>query len=387
MRNHLWAQCRRAAITVAFRTAAVLRTTTKRVVAGDRMLTRRDVLGLIPAQALLLATRSRAAEGSDFERIDTHVHIHRDARALLSALKESKWRGLDIVVCPAGGDEPFDLEEKLRVTLKVQRDSGGTLAWASTFDARGFERPGFTDRTINRLRGSFEDGAVAVKIWKNIGMTIRSKSGAYLLPDDPALLPIYEAIQGADRTLIAHLAEPDGAWMPLDAKNPEFAYYSNNPQWHMHGKAGAPVKDAILAALDRVLARYPKLRVVGCHLGSDEDDLKRLARRLDRYPNFAVDTAASVRYFARGDRDQVRDFLTRYQDRILYATDFSLRDGDVAIAARSLQTTHDRDWKFFAGDEMMEYDGHPTKGLALPGVVLRKIFRENALRWLPGLSA
>ena len=172
-------------------------------------------------------------------------------------------------------------------------------------------------------------------------MSIKAKSGAYLLPDDPALLPIYEAIQRAGRTLVAHLAEPDGAWLPLDAKNPELTYYSNNPQWHMFGKAGAPVKEDILTARDRVLARYPKLRVVGCHLGSDEDDLKRLAKRLDAYPNFAVDTAAHVRYFARGDRDQVRQFLTRYQDRILYATDFSLRTGDDPAAARSL-TSHAR---------------------------------------------
>jgi predicted TIM-barrel fold metal-dependent hydrolase len=347
------------------------------------MLSRRDILRLIPASALLGS--ARAAEEPDFERIDTHVHIHRDAPAIASALKESKWRGLDIVVCPASGNEPFDLEEKLRATRKVQRDSGGTLAWASTFDARGFESPGFTERTVFNVRQSFEDGAVAVKIWKNIGMSIKSKSGAYLLPDDPTLLPIYEAIRADGKTLIAHLAEPNGAWMPLDAKNPEFRYYSNNPQWHMYGKAGAPVKEAILTARDRVLARYPKLLVVGCHLGSDEDDLNRLAGRLDRYPNFAVDTAARIRYFARGDREQVRDFLIRYQDRILYATDFSLRDGDVAVAARSMRTTHDRDWKFFAQGEMMDYDGHPTRGLALPDVVLRKIFRENARRWFPDL--
>ena len=144
------------------------------------------------------------------------------------------------------------------------------------------------------------------------------------MPDDRALRPIYEAIDKADRTLVAHLAEPDGAWLPLDAKNPEFRYYSNNPQWHMYGKAGAPVKEDILKARDRVLARFPKLRVVGCHLGSDEDDLTRLAKRLDTFPNFAVDTAARVRYFARGDREAVRQFLDHYQDRVLYATDFSL---------------------------------------------------------------
>ena len=349
------------------------------------MLSRRDLLRLIPP--IVLAGRAHAAEAPEFGRIDTHIHIHRDAPALLSAIKEANWRGLDIVVCPVSTDEPFDLEEKLRATQKVHRDSGGALAWASTFDARGFEDPKFADRTIARLRRTFEDGAIGVKIWKNVGMSIKSKSGAYLLPDDPALLPVYEAIERTDRTLVAHLAEPDGAWLPLDDKNPELAYYSNNPQWHMFGKTGAPVKADILKARDRVLARFPKLRVVGCHLGSDEDNLARLAKRLDTYQNFAVDTAARIRYFARGDRDLAREFLTRYQDRILYATDFSFRQGEPAAAGRSLQTIHDRDWAFFSGEDPMEYAGRPTRGLALPEGILRKLFRENALRWLPGLKA
>jgi hypothetical protein len=348
------------------------------------MTTRRDVLRLIPAAAF--PASARAAEGPAYGRFDTHIHIHREAPALIDSLKGSNWRGLDIVVCPASGDEPFDLEEKLRATLDVQRSSGGTLAWASTFDARGFESPGFAERAIARLGRTFDDGAIGVKIWKNIGMAIKARSGAYLLPDDPALLPIYDAIRRADRTLIAHLAEPDGAWLPLDDKNPEIAYYSRNPQWHMHGKPGAPVKEAILASRDRVLDRFPKLRVVGCHLGSHENDLARLAKRLDAYPNFAVDTAARVRYFARGDRDRVREFLIRYQDRILYATDFSLGEGDPAAAARSLDAAHDRDWAFFAGDAAMEYAGRPTRGLALPDGVLRDLFRENARRWLPGLG-
>jgi predicted TIM-barrel fold metal-dependent hydrolase len=349
------------------------------------MLTRKGFLQAIPPAVLMASARADLVPA--FGRIDTHIHIHRDAPSLVSALKAANSRGLDIVVCPASDKEPFDLEEKLGATLKVARDSNGTLAWASTFDARGFEEANFTERTIARLRRSFYDGAIGVKIWKNIGMSIKAKSGAYLLPDNPALLPIYEAIEQAGRTLIAHLAEPDGAWLPLDAKNPELSYYSNNPQWHMFGKTGAPMKNNILEARDRVLARYPKLRVVGCHLGSDEDDLSRLAKRLDAYPNFAVDTAARVRYFARADREQVRQFLNHYQDRILYATDFSLRTGDATAAARALKATHNRDWAFFAGTEKMDYTGNATQGLGLPDQVVRKIFRENALRWFPGFSA
>lgn len=347
------------------------------------MLTRRDVLRLAPSPFLIRA--ARAAEGLAFERIDTHTHIHREAPPLYASLKESGWSGLELVVCPTEKDEPYDLESKLASTLAGVRASGGRLAWASTFDARGFEAPEFAERTIARLRRSFDDGAIGVKIWKNIGMAIRGKSGAYLLPDDPALLPVYEAIRKADRTLVAHLAEPDGAWLPLDEKNPELPYYSKNPQWHMLGK-GTPSKEAILAARDRVLDRFPGLRVVGCHLGSDEDDLGRLARRLDAHPNFAVDTAARIRYFARGDRDRARAFLTRYQDRVLYATDYALRDASPEVGAKTLLARHARDWEFFSGDAAMEYEGRPTRGLALPDGVLTKIFRENARRWIPGIG-
>ena len=112
-----------------------------------------------------------------------------------------------------------------------------------------------------------------MKVWKNVGMGIRSKSGEYLLPDNPALLPIYEAIQKAGKTLICHLAEPDGAWLPLDAANTESGYLKSHPEWHMYGHPEAPSKDTILAARDRIMARYPKLRVIGCHLGSNEEDL------------------------------------------------------------------------------------------------------------------
>ena len=111
------------------------------------MPTRRDMLRLAPAP---LAHAGRPGRRGVGLRADRHPHPHPPRRPGTSppASRTSNWRGLDIVVCPAAGDEPFDLEEKLGSTLKVARDSGGTLAWASTFDARGFEDPGFADRTI-----------------------------------------------------------------------------------------------------------------------------------------------------------------------------------------------------------------------------------------------
>ena len=173
--------------------------------------------------------------------------------------------------------------------------------------------------------------------------------------------------------------------MPPEPGNPDRGYLRTHPEWLMYGRPGAPAKEAILAARDRILSRHPKLRMIGCHLGSHEEDLSQLAKRLDAYPNFAVDVAARVRYLMRGDREQTRQFLLRYQDRILYATDFSLGAGNDEGAAKSFLTQHEREWSYFATGDELEYRDRRVQGLALPSDVVRKIFHDNALRWLPWL--
>lgn len=332
-------------------------------------MTRREWLAIAAASPAAV----RAAEPS-FERIDTHNHIHRSAPALVAAMEKTGWRGLSICDAREVGDQPSVLPEMIPGTERFHRESKGRWAWATTFDARGFEERGFADRVNAALTGHFRQEAIAVKIWKNVGMGIRARSGEYLLPDHPSLLPIYEHVQRSGKTLICHLAEPDGAWLPLDSRNTESNYLKNHPEWHMHGRADAPSKDAILAARDRVIARFPKLRVVGCHLGSNEEHLDQLAKRLDTMPNFSVDVASRVRYLMAGDRASVRQFVLRYQDRLLYATDFTL-GADEERSVNSVLATHEREWNFFAGEA----------GLALPESALRRIFRENAVRALPGI--
>jgi predicted TIM-barrel fold metal-dependent hydrolase len=346
-------------------------------------MTRRKLLAMLPAAAAVRAGRAAAAS---FERIDTHNHIHRSAPVLVAAMEREGWRGLSICDSREIGDQPSILPEMIAGTVQFHRESKGRWAWATTFDARDFEKKDFAARVTGELERDFAREAIAVKIWKNVGMGIRAKSGEYLLPDYAALLPIYEAVQKAGKTLICHLAEPDGAWLPLDDRaNTETGYLKNHPEWHMYGRSDAPSKESILAARDRVVAKHPKLKVIGCHLGSNEEDLGRLAKRLDALPNFVVDVASRVRYLMAGEREKVRQFVLRYQDRLLYATDFTLGAGDEARAAQSLQATHDREWNFFASGETMKARDREVRGLALPESVLRKIFRENAVRWLPGI--
>jgi len=345
------------------------------------MMTRRRWL------ALVTAGTAAAKPPAAFERIDTHVHLNRLSLPVIAGLEASGWRVLSICVSRATGDEPSDLDSQLRGNAELHRKSGGRVAWAGSFDARRWQDADFAAGAMAALQQQFRDGAIATKIWKNIGMSIRTKAGGYLLPDDPVFLPIYEMLQKEGRTLVAHLAEPNGAWMPLDEHNPERGFYSSHPEWLMYGHSDAPSKESILNARDRVAARFPKLRVIGCHLGSNEEDLDALAARLDKLPNFAVDLAARVRYLAAGDREKGRAFLITYQDRVTYGTDYTLGPGgDDQRAWTSLAAQHDRDWQYFSSAGAVTYGRHDVEGLGLPERVLRKIFRENALRWFPGIG-
>src|SRR5690242_19902186 len=105
-------------------------------------MTRRDLLKLAPAAAVL-----RGADVS-YERIDTHNHIHRRAPALVAAMEKAGWRGLSICDSREIGDQPSGLAEMIAGTIDFHRASGGRWAWATTFDARGFEKRDFADRVI-----------------------------------------------------------------------------------------------------------------------------------------------------------------------------------------------------------------------------------------------
>ena len=347
------------------------------------MLTRRELLALIASSVAL--KRVRAAE-APFGRINAHTHIYRSIPALLASMEKANWRALSICTFEAFGDEPDNVDDLIRRVAGVHRESKGRIAWATTFDARGFESPDFVSRTSAGLRRSYDQGAIAVKIWKTIGMGIKSKSGQYLMPDDKALLPIYESILKDGRTLIAHLAEPNAAWLPSDDKYPYAGYYRSNPKWHMYTHPEAPRKEEILAARDRVLARFPKLRVVGCHLGSNEEDFKALARRLDAYPNFAVDVAARVRHFFDVDRDTARQFLDKYQDRIIYGSDFVMGNMDDDQVVKSLNSSEEREWTMFSSSGTVTFRNREVQGLGLSEGMLRKIFHDNAVRWIPGIA-
>lgn len=318
--------------------------------------------------------------------VDTHTHVFKNDPAFHAMLNRLRLHLVDI--CVFTDKEPAfpTLQTQIDSVLAVTRASNGHVSFCTTFDPFKLRSPNFAAETIQQLDRDSKNGAVAVKIWKNIGMELQTPDGKFVMPDDPVFAPIYAAIAAHHMTLIAHLAEPNSCWQPPNPASPDYSYYKEHPEWYMYGKPGVPSKQQILAARDHLLAENPNLRAVGAHLGSMEVDVDELAKRFDHYPNFAVDTAARVAYLALQPRDKVRAFLIKYQDRVLYGTDLEYGRNRDSDSLQEWESTYLRDWRFFSTNETVEFEGRKVQGLELPNDVLRKLYHENAVHWIPTIN-
>ncbi len=320
--------------------------------------------------------------------IDAHSHVYVTDPAFIGMLKQLNVHLVDICLDDDRTPALANLPLEIRRVENFVKASGGRVSFCTSFDPFPFAKPGFVQAAIRRINRDFSQGAIAVKIWKNIGMEIKDAKGRYLMPDNSVFEPIYRDIAAHHKTLIAHLAEPDSCWKPLTPASPDYGYYKHNPEWYMYGKAGAPSKAEILRARDHLLEENPKLRVVGAHLGSMESNFTQLGEHFDRYPNFAVDMAARMPYVMMLPRQFAVAFITKYQDRLIYGTDLDYMPGASSAATiKRWQNYYARDWRFLATSDWVEYLDKEYHGLDLPEPLLEKLYHANAVHWFPGILA
>jgi predicted TIM-barrel fold metal-dependent hydrolase len=315
--------------------------------------------------------------------IDVHAHVFAPD-PFVALLKKLNLHILDILVVDDMSTPHRDLDTQRKQALNVVHASDGHAVLCTSFDPYSFQRPDYAQNVIRGLDNDFAAGAIAVKLWKNVGMEIKDAKGHFLMADDPVFKPIYQDIAAHNKTLVAHLADPDSGWQAPNPSSPDYEYYRDHPSAYMYGKQGVPSKEEILRARDHVLEQNPNLRVVGAHLGSMESNLEDLGRHLDRYPNFAVDIAARMPYLEIQPRETMIAFITKYQDRLIYGTDNGFSTGSQETLPE-LESVYANDWRFFATTNTIEYKGKPVQGLGLPEAVLRKIYHENAVKWFPGI--
>ena len=345
---------------------------------------------------LCAAATARAAAPAhyamaDFDRvpkIDAHTHLHGELPVFLAKARADNMRLLTINVDYA--DFP-PIDEQQRTAIALVRDHSDQVAFAATFPVAGFDEPGWADATLRRLDDAFAHGAIAVKVWKNIGMELRDAGGRAVMVDDPRLAPVFDSLERRAIVLMGHQAEPLNCWLPPERMTvkADRTYFAEHPQYYMAAHPEWPPHEAQIAARDHLLELHPGLPFVGLHLASLEWDVDRIAAFLDRFPHATVDVAARLVHLqqqAMRHRDKVRRFLIRYQDRVLYGTDIARMPGasDADFTAEADTAWRD-DWRFLVTADVMHSDDLPApfRGLALPRAVVDKLYRGNALRVFP----
>jgi Amidohydrolase len=326
------------------------------------------------------------ADFASVDKIDIHVHINTSDTALIDQAAADHFRLLTINV-----DYPDfpPLAEQRRVAHLLVAAHPDRVAYAAAFSMQGWDDPAWQQGVIRELDSEFAHGAVGVKVWKNVGMGFRDAKGKLVMIDDPKFDPVFESIRQRNKVLIGHQGEPHNCWLPVAdmTVNNDKEYFQEHPQYHMFLHPEMPSYEEQMAARDRMLDRNPQIKFMGAHMASLEWSVDRLAAFLDRYPNTVVDLAArmgQVEFQSNQDREKVRRFFIRYQDRLLYGTDTAQNAGDKSQQLR--REAHEnwlRDWRYLNTDQSFkvpELDA-PVHGLGLPKDVVRKIYSANAERW------
>lgn len=331
---------------------------------------------------------------TDFARvakIDAHVHANSDELDFLNVAVADGFQLLSINV-----DYPDfpPLPRQAEIAHRLRAVDPRHFFFATTFSMRGFGTPGWVAETLRGVAAEVAQGALAVKIWKNVGMIERDPSGRLIRLDDARFDPVVRYLLRRRLPLVLHQAEPKNCWLPLDqmTTDNDRSYFREHPEYYMYLHPELPSYESLLSAQDRFVTRYPALSVVGAHLASLEWSVAEVGRFLDTHPRATVDLAArmtQVQFQSRRNLAAVRRFFIRYQDRILYGSDLTAEprpasavpDGPAAIAAEA-DAFWRSDWLYLATSDTQYIQdlGADVAGLALPKAVIRKIYHDNAVR-------
>lgn len=320
------------------------------------------------------------------DKIDAHVHANSESTEFIEQARADNFKLLSINV-----DYPDfpSLEQQALIANHFFKDNKDVFSFATTFSMLGSDQLGWQEQVINTIDNAMKNGAIAVKVWKNIGMDFRDKNQQLVMIDDDKFNRIFSHIEQLDIPLIGHQGEPKNCWLPVSEMtvNNDKQYFSEHPQYHMYLHPELPSYKDQMQARNKMLDKHPKLPFMGAHLASLEWSVDQLADFLDHYPQAVVDLAArmgQVQYQSNLDREKVRRFFIKYQDRILYATD--LTQSPDSSADEFKQQAHTKwleDWQYLNTEQELsvpEVDG-PVKGLALPKDVAEKVYSLNAIKF------
>lgn len=316
------------------------------------------------------------------KKIDAHAHYHYDRDYLPAFFEEWNMQGVLVDVAIQDSTEIRRSWDEY-VALAQARPE---LFWlCSSLIGVGIDAPDFAEKEIARLTKEIEQGARMVKVWKNFGMVTKDAGGNFIQIDDKRLQPIWDFLKEKEIPVMAHIGEPVQAWRPLDdPNNPHYGYYTDHPEYHAFKHPEISTYETIISARDNWIENNPDLKIFCAHMGSMSHDVEMIAERLDKFKNMYVEPAARFGDLVGQDPIKVKAFYEKYQDRVMFGTDFANSTQQDSLSVIELQEERaelDKDynlrWRYLSGTDSVEIRNQKSVGLGLSEAVLQKVYYQN----------
>ena len=325
-----------------------------------------------------LVTKKTPIEKPKFPAIDIHCHwlFQQDPHKLLGAMDDL---GVAKAVNLSGG-YGRELHEML---VRFTGAAPDRLLVFANIDWSRIDEPDFGTKAVADLEQAKREGVRGLKVFKNLGLNVKDKSGKLVPIDDPRIDPIWDACAQLKLPVLIHAGDPAAFFKPVDRHNERWMQLKRHPDWSFFGPQ-FPTYDEVLAQHLRMIERHPQTVFISAHLANSGEDLEKLAGWLDRHPNLYVDLSARVPELGRQPYS-ARKFLIRYQDRALFGTD--------RYPGRTDQPRNRIYYRFLeTDDQYFDYyeNAFPPEGewkiygVFLPDEALAKIYSTNAERALAG---
>ncbi len=243
---------------------------------------------------------------------------------------------------------------------------------------RDIDNPDWGQNAAAQLERDVQAGAQGLKIFKNLGMTLNDSAGNRIATDDPRFDPVWTKAGELGIPVLIHTGDPHQFWLPQDEVNERWLELKERPG-RIRPPDRFPPWEQIMNEQWNVFRNHSGTNFIAAHLSWLGGDLGRLGRLFDELPNMHVGIGAVLAELGRQPRF-AREWFIKYQDRVLFGKD-SWAPEEYHVYFRTLETA----------DEYFDYyrKRHAfwkMYGLELPDDVLRKVYYENAVRLIPGLS-
>lgn len=246
------------------------------------------------------------------------------------------------------------------------------------FDYTGYDEPGFGPAAVKELERCYKLGARGVGELgdKGKGLFYSKPTKAWgMHSDDPRMDPLFAKCAELRMPVNIHIADPYWMYETMDATNDGLM---NAYKWRLDNQEGIVDHAGMIDILDRTVKRHPKTTFVVCHFANCSYDLGRLGKMFDAYPNLYADISARYAETAAIPRFTAQ-FYEKYQDRLVYGTDMGRNRRMYELTFRILETA---DEHFYAWDYSTYH--WALHGLALDDNILKKVYRDNALKIMSG---